>query len=300
MSRTPAAIGFDSVEQLRIIINNDAFNIGKQAPVFREVYSLPKNFTCFEAGFLRMTSWLYMLYYEAGKGELEFAIEKFNIYSIENTTISKNHYKDLRVLRTTFQHSLDLDLSRNAQYKTITENWFNRAIYKKHPTAADDWQNCLELIVKDALVFLTNISEVIQKISKDEFVKSIIDDWNFKSSRIHQHHDFDSLIYTAAHEFGMQYLDTIKFRKKNAETWIQELQNLTGNYDFNIEARKLIERDMIKKPLLPITGQDIMDAFDIPPGPKIKIIMETALSIFAQKPCSKEELINKIKPYILS
>ncbi len=295
MSREAMIKKLNEIERAKIAINKDALKTGKLSPVFREMYALPTNFTCFEAGFLRAISWLYMLYYEAGKGELDFAIEKFNVYPAKNVGAEKKHFQELKTLRTIFQHSFDLEIARNAQQKTIAEDWFFRAIKKKEPATPNDWQICLELIISDALLFLHGVHYVIQRISNDEFSKSIVDDWNFKSSRILQQHDFDSLIWTVAHEFGIDYLDIVKFRKQNADIWIQELQNLTGNFDFKIQARKLIERDMIKKPVSPITGDELMEIFNIPRGPKVKMLAEKALNIFIQNPCSKDELINRLK-----
>lgn len=55
------------LEGLKNTINQDALQLGKNNLVFKELHTTPVNFTCHEAGFLRMISWLYMLYYESGR-----------------------------------------------------------------------------------------------------------------------------------------------------------------------------------------------------------------------------------------
>ncbi len=282
------------LEGLKNTINQDALQLGKNNLVFKELHTTPVNFTCHEAGFLRMISWLYMLYYESGRGEIDFVIEKFGLYNIDKNNILLNHYRDIRILRTTFQHNFDPAVSRNASFKVTTDAWFLRAINSIAPSNTEHWEKSLNNIIDEAKFFLTNLHKVIKFIETDEFKETLIEDWNKRSSRSFQAHDFDSIIQVVIQEFGMLHFDALKFRKQNLEMWTQDIKGLTGNFNFNIEARKLIERDILTKPVLPITGSDIIELFDIQPGLRVKEIMEIARKIYLSKPCDREELIKKL------
>lgn len=288
------------IERAKSQINKSALRTGKDEPVFRELCAAPVNYTCFEAGFLRMVSWLYMLYYEAGRGNLDFLMDKFDIYELDTKMENREHYKVSRILRTTLQHNMDMENAKNTNYKKFSDQWFLQNIKKSFPLTRDDWHTCLQAIIREALSLLNDLSQAIKYISRDEFKTFIIDDWNRKSAKFYQPHEFDQVIQKVAQEFGIAYFDYLKFRKQNADSWLQELQNRTGEYDINIEARKLIERDIIKKPVLPITGTDIMEAFDLPPGQRIREITQVALRIYGEKPCSKEDLLDQLHSIIIN
>lgn len=285
----------EQIEDLKELINNEALKIGKISPLFREIVSAPLSFTCYEAGFIKMVSWLYMLYYESGRGELEYATERFDLYNIDSEKTSRSHYKVINNLRTVFQHNAIIDTGKNITHRRNTESWFNRIINVNAPSNADEWEKSFNSITEDSLSLMTYLLQLLNEISRDDLKESILEDWHRKSSRTYQHYEFDSIIYIVAQEFGMSNYDVAKFRKQNAENWISELQNFTGNFEFKIEARKLIERDILRNPVLPIIGTDIMEVFNIPPGPKVREIMKIALGIYIEKPCTKDELITKIK-----
>ncbi|MCE7915800.1 MAG: hypothetical protein DYH15_14330 [Nitrosomonas sp. PRO4] len=285
------------VERLKNVINLDAHSIGKENLVFREIHNTPSSFTCFEAGFLKILSWLYMLYYESARGEIEFIIEKFPLYKIDSGGNSLSHYKDIRTLRTAFQHNFDPNANRNTTLRTTTEKWFIKAAQKNLPETNDDWEKSLIKILVDSAMFLTDLHNIILLMKNDDFKDKLVEDWNKKSSRNFQSHDFDPVIQIVLQEFGMIHFDSLRFRKQNSDLWIQELRQLTGNFDFSAEARKLIERDILTKPVLPITGSDIIEIFGIQPGLRVKETMELARKIYLHQPCNREELIKKIISY---
>jgi len=47
-------------------------------------------------------------------------------------------------------------------------------------------------------------------------------------------------------------------------------------------------------PVLPITGADIMEAFGIPPGPRIGELLDRARRIYESKPCGREALLAEL------
>lgn len=279
------------IETLRQSLNQGAIRLGKEHPVFREIYSIPAHYTCYEAGFLRLVSWLYMLYYESGQSEVRFLIDKFDVYQLDMEHVSRKHYKEVKVLRTTLQHNMDLDKAKGLDYKQISDAWFQRSIHQNLPTSAIEWQRCLSVLVDDAFLFLGDSNETVNLIEVDEFCRSIVDEWNVRSSRNHQPYEFDKIIEVVASEFGLEYFDVIKFRKQNAEMWLRELQLRLGVFDFQVESRKLIERDIIRKPVLPITAIDIMERFNIVPGKQVRELMDLATRIYIDKPCNKADLL---------
>jgi len=70
-----------------------------------------------------------------------------------------------------------------------------------------------------------------------------------------------------------------------------------GNYNFKVEARKLIEHALLDTMtlVLPITGRDIMGKLDIPPGPQVGNLLEKARIIYNNEHCSRDELLEKLR-----
>ena len=89
------------------------------------------------------------------------------------------------------------------------------------------------------------------------------------------------------------HLNTYRFYTE----WVKELELLQGNYDFEVEARKLIEHVLLQKmiPVLPITGQDIINEFNVVPGPIVGQLLEKARNIYNNEPCSRDELLEKLR-----
>ena len=120
-------------------------------------------------------------------------------------------------------------------------------------------------------------------------------------SRVNKSHSpaqFDILITEVGDRHGKRENITLSRIKAPFFTseWEQELSLLQPNYEFRTEVRKLIERALLSvlTPVLPITGRDIMEAFDIPSGPKVGQLLGRTQKIYAARPCGREELIAQL------
>ena len=95
---------------------------------------------------------------------------------------------------------------------------------------------------------------------------------------------------------GRENIEATSLRERFYNNWVKELELLQGNYDFKVEARKLIERALLSETIdrLPITGHDIMETFNIKPGPQVGTLLERALILYQDQPCSREFLLDKL------
>jgi hypothetical protein len=96
---------------------------------------------------------------------------------------------------------------------------------------------------------------------------------------------------------GREAVDVVRLRTRFYDKWTQELNLLEPDYEFEIQARKLIEYALltVTTPVLPITGKDIMEDFDIPPGPRVGQLLERARRIYDTKPCSRAVLLDQLR-----
>lgn len=262
---------------------------------FGAMPSLPTpKFTHPELDMLRSLSWLYVLYQELGKASIKYTVEKFESYSLDNNI--KNHPLNVEKLRTFSQHSLDPMSQRDREIRVYCEQWFDKYCGVVQPRDDEAWNKALLAILTEAENFLKNIQHCIRKIESDESKEQLIIQWKYRLQRYHPQHEFDRIISIVAHDLGRVGIEPKNFSNQYYSQWKKELE-LMEDYDFEKEARRMIERAMIEntRPRLPINGTDIMDEFLLEPGKKIGEILKRAFEIFDPDPCSREVLISKLR-----
>src|ERR1700674_3799190 len=67
---------------------------------------MPK-FVPAELGFLRLVSWLYVFYWEAGKISVPYLSQRFDTYALDPGGKIRQHSSSIQKLRTYTQHNLD-------------------------------------------------------------------------------------------------------------------------------------------------------------------------------------------------
>src|ERR1039458_3751178 len=65
-----------------------------------------------ELGYIRTTSWLYVLYYEAGRVNRQYVEELLAVYGL-NTGVALHHGELVQSMRTLLQHNLDITESHD-------------------------------------------------------------------------------------------------------------------------------------------------------------------------------------------
>lgn len=283
---------------LRDEINRLAVNLGKSDGVFITPLADIPRFTCHEAGFLRLVSWLYVLYRESGRVSVPFLVDQLDSYDLDRDGRCRDHPDTVNCLRTMLQHGLDERDQRDLQLLLSASHWLAGECGKEYPENQEDWERCLRALLRDSYEFLASLKECLQQIAAGEFHVGIVREWSYRCTRSRPPHEFDQLISLIASDFGMDQLEPAAFRKRHYDAWSKELEVLNFTHDFEIEARKLIERDLFRFPVLPITATDIMSEFGLSPGPSVGEYRRRAETIYTEKPCSRLELLERLRSAI--
>jgi hypothetical protein len=249
-----------------------------------------------ELGMLRTVSWLYAMYEELGKPNIDFIVERFETYSLDADGSNKKHVTNVQNLRTYFQHNLNPTSEGDVRTQDHCEGWFRTICAAPYPEEDEQWQYCLISLLTEARSFLHCVSECIQAISIDESRAEILRQWAFRRSRYHPQHEFDGIIAMVASDLGRDGIRPKNFSNRHYSRWLRELE-VKENYDFDLEARKLVERAMLEdtQPQMPITGRDIMQEFSIGPGRRVGDLLKRAMDIYDGRPCSREELLQMLR-----
>ncbi len=248
-----------------------------------------------ELGFLRIVSWLYVLYYEAGKINVDFICQRFRAYNIDSDETLQMHFSNVHDLRTFLQHNLNLEHEHDSKIDKICSDWFKSNCSTWVPNSDSEWDSCLESILSNSIQFLNGLESCFREIEKDDSYTQIIEQWIFKRQQYHPPHEFESVIQLTANDIGRDNIDSKKICNKYMDGWKKELQLLKSDYDFEYEVRRRVENVLLNDVSLIITGKDIIDR-GIIPGPDVTAYLKKADLIYknSENRFSKEELLDHV------
>lgn len=259
------------------------------------------NFENQELGFIRTVSWLYAHYFEAGS----VGINYLNNYIRKSESLDLNcsediiiHAETVRVLRTQLQHNLMFDSESDAKTSQDCSEWYKQKCGTRQPHLDQHWSACNIAITSQAKLFLNLNLEAIRQIEADKDMQIIVlEGWQRRLERNHPAHEFDRVIEAAATDFGMNSLRITSFRQRHLSTWRDKLELLKDGYDFESEARFIIESSLLDEfgKVLPINAKNVMERFNIKPGPDVGIVLRAARAIYGSDPkLDSQQLLDAI------
>ncbi|MBI3727108.1 MAG: hypothetical protein HY254_02120 [Burkholderiales bacterium] len=285
---------------LRDELNRLVLSVDSIGKIFDDMtLTLPK-FDPSELGFIRTVSWLYGLYYEAGKIGVNFLIRYLEVYDLDADGQKKDHFKLVQRMRTFIVHNLDLSARHDQQIAASCQQWFKPRCGSSDPNIEEHWRSLLLALLADSIQFLKTLRDCVKKIEVDESMEIVFQQWALKLKRYHPPHAFDSLIPSILDDIGRAQMDPMRLRSKYYADWHRALECLNDDYIFEDEARKLIEFSILSETnqTLPISGKDIIENLNVPAGPKVGELLETAKQIYAVSRCEKLVLLRKLKEFL--
>jgi len=250
-----------------------------------------------EAAFIRLTSFYYVLFYEVGKVSVDFLVKEYVSTAIDVNFFERDFRKVVHSLRTMFHHNLDLTKSEDSSKISLCQTWFQQRISLPYPKVNADWQQPLIEFLSEGEKFLNDLDKALIHIDSLETKDLVVETWKTRAFNTFSLYDFEKLCNFSVVYFGLSTLNTNEFCGKRIQIWNKELRQLGFGYDFEDEATKLIERDLIvfiretsKK--LPITGRDILVALgETKADKRIGQTLADCQDYYLSNPCSKEELL---------
>ena len=250
-----------------------------------------------EAAFIRGVSWLYCLYFEAGRVSLTFLRRLGEGYSLVDRTSADGHVENIRCLRTELHHNLGLSDS-DEDARRVAEKWRRGACGTAVPRTAEEWRACYTRLVNEACGLLGAMEDVLRHIEGgSEEAQAHVDEWCRRLSRNWNASDFDPVIDDVKYRLGRGALNRVAFRNRYVEKWRKRLELLEDDFDFEYEATRLIEKTLLDEEggVLPITGVDVMQSVGIGPGPEVGRLLEVARRYFEVERCGKERLLEHLR-----
>lgn len=250
-----------------------------------------------ECGFIRLTSWLYCLYFEVEKVSIDYFLAIAKNKGMASHVSFTEHIESVRCLRTELHHNLGYD-GGDVFTRQKSEAWKRVACGSALPTNQSEWDQCYNKLLSDSVSLLDQIVGVlklIEKLDGDE-QSEILKEWIFRLNKSFKGADFDPIIEDVKFRLGRPALKTVAFRNLNLEKWKKSLLLLEDGFDFSEEATKLIEQSMLEDQAIamPITGKELMEILNIPEGPQVGKLLTQVIEHYKKHGSSKTELIEFI------
>lgn len=277
-------------------INKTTMLLLETIPFFEDEDNKQLTSTSNEAAFIYLVVFLYGLYFERGHVNIDFVIEKMQIYGT-NTEKIENHKKLVHDLRTYLTHTIKKN-KHDQQIKNNCLTWYLEISGKTNLTDAD-YLKCIMVIMNGAIDMLTRIDECINSIlqESEEDLAFIKEEWIVKKSKDYPKYKLVEITSNLVQKMNL-HIDATIFVEKNIQHikgYIKicescSLQILESNLKHKIQ-EMLLDREYL---ICPVTGGDIMNIFKVE-GKEIAPLHEKAKNIFQENPyIAKEELIEKL------
>ena len=248
-----------------------------------------------EASFIRLVSWSYALFFEAGRVTIPYLL-RLPGNSRESQTFPQDTLQLVHILRTWTSHNLglsehDVTLSRKAMH------WMRTVCHTDSPSHRSEWYSCFNSLCLEISKAIKHCKEVINVVllspgDGDDTIAEL----RRRIDRNWPAHKFDEIVGDICVRFGEQ-LDIKKFRNPRLQTWLTFLAALPAGGDLEHQMVRRIERDLLDyfNNMLPIDGRDIMKSLEISQGPQVKHALNYARTIYDPAKHDKESLLNHIR-----
>lgn len=277
---------------------SEAFN-GAGKRVFGRINFTAPRFTPAELGLMRAVSWLYVMWFEAGRVGIPFIRGYMRGSDPAGAARAHEHLALVHDLRTWLQHNLDSSSDRGRIMVDRCIQWFVKSCGTGGPTEEAEWELCLVSLLTEAHAVLHSMCKAIRRMERDEIRSSLRRQWEMLRTRSFDLHEFEAIIEEAAADMGLEALPLRSLRDKCYQRWNDSMEGLPADTNFRREARKLVEIAILKEtqPRLPIDGTDVKNEFGIGAGKRVGELLRLAYAIWSAEPCSKEVLLERLRSH---
>lgn len=247
-----------------------------------------------ELAFIRTASWLYVHYFEVGLVSVRFLVRRGPVRS--GPRFGDSHLDVVHALRTQSEHNLDTRSESDATVADVCNGWFEEHCGTRVPRTEEHWRVLCRSLLADAREFLMRIRDALAQIEREEGRTEILQQWEDRLNRSWPAHKFHELISVIAADLGRSAIDPVAFYARYGSSFAEGMRLLSDDCDFETEARKLVERAILSEAVsvLPITGTDIMEFFDLPPGKEIGHLLQSARALYEVEPCDSATLLRRV------
>lgn len=289
-------IKFNEVGNAINNINNLTHSISSNI-VFFENNSISVEFDNAQHCFDRLLSWSFGLFIESCKGNISFLLDIFPQYNILIPEEIRNLPVVIQAMRTLRQHS---NLSESSQKEKI--NLYNDWLKKVSKLALEnyspsEWYEACLFLLDSILQYLNLIIFCLKGILSGELKELVAKQWEARALRFFEKYKFDQVLDKVLKNWGLSDFVRINlFMSQNLAQLKKRIDSLADGFDFEKCVTVFIEDILSLQQYMPLRGDELIEA-GIPKGIHLGELLKYAKTTFWEAPCSKEELIEKVRSF---
>lgn len=247
-----------------------------------------------EAGFIRLVSWLWSLYHETGRQQIE-ALK--NLSSVKLPVSAIKHLGNTVDLRTSLQHHLDTNTADNRRKSERADAWLSAHTEAVEVDSPDEWEGALRALCAEAEGFAAAVYEVLNALLHSDLALEFAELLTVRLERTVAAHELDRMIDELKMTYGVEHLDTRAFRDRYYQGWRDRTRLLSSDQDPRAYMRALAEQALsqhVQGEPAPLTGDEIIDIFGIRPGPDVGRLKRRAEELAASGMRSKRDIVEAL------
>ncbi len=249
-----------------------------------------------EASFLRASAWCYLLFFEAGRISIPFLLNLNGFSSEEFAKIHKITLRNIHALRTLLSHNLGFGDEHDLEIRKFASDWFVGTCGAVFPTNIVQWKSCCNRLFEDSGALIEYSSEVLSNCASAPERDIIFEKLRIRVQRDWPASEYDKLVSDAAARIG-ESINARALREQRLNHWRKFVETLPDDADIVNEVMRIIESDVLDhfRTRLPITGQDLIVALDLAPGPHVRDALEIARREFDKGVRDPKTLIELVR-----
>ena len=271
--------------------------LGKDCPFFQPLSLKPPHQSCAELVFLRAIFWLQGLLHECAGSPIRSCLRQSQYSDSEGLGLL--YLEELKALRTYAAHNLDASSESDKKTEFICLQWYKRVCRVTPPMCDNLWNKCTLALVSGADGLLQKIHDFLHRLT-------LMSDRDFLVEEIRRAavgqitpYAFDSIVASVATDLGRSGINLEKFRACHQKRWIESLGMLREGYDFQDEARRLVEESFLASPeKSPVTGTDIITQLGVPQGDGVGKLLKVAQRLFESGIREKSQILERLREHL--
>ena len=248
-----------------------------------------------EASFMRLVNWSYVLLFEAGRVTVPFLLKLPG-----GTDHSRDRLQETRdiahALRTWSSHNIGFSSDREAAISRRVSEWFLRRCGATEPKDEHGWSSCFNGLCGDVGSVVEHCQSALSAIVADDAERGTIEDLRRRVDRSWPAEKFDALVIEICTRLAVT-VDVPRFRNQRLSRWREYLDTVPDADDPMRAVARLIERDIIDhtNDILPIDGEDVMNALGLNPGPRVGDALLLARELFRGGIRDADRLLDRLR-----
>lgn len=248
-----------------------------------------------ELDFIRLVSWLYANWHEAGRVSTAILSDAIDVFSPEARDLLLDHVGAVASHRTLLHHNVGGEAERGDRTRLRCEAWFGVACSKPEPDDQNGWWLALNALLNEARLALETAEATLRRLHFDTASPDWVARWRLARDKELDDGELDGRIASLARQMGVGPLRTPEFRRRFRSGWVQQVRlcpatEISGVLDRAI-VRDLLTYGQRQHPLLP---SEVMTHLSIAAGPLVGEAMRLALRLHADNPCPTSELLQRL------